>query len=222
MGHRDDDVLAPDGATRLGRGAAVASAAVAVALAGHVAAGGAVPGPAGVLVPLLLAIPVCAVVSGLRLPWLRLVLSVALSQALFHLLFTLGAPGAPGVASTLDGATGTAGHPHTEHAAALDALTTSGHALHADGPMTVAHLLAGLVTVALLRSGEVALHRAARALRRIVLRLLPALPASAPTGTARRTRPARAHGDVPATSVLLTAADVVRRGPPRTPAPLPP
>ncbi|MDR2997573.1 MAG: hypothetical protein LBU78_05595, partial [Microbacterium sp.] len=72
------------------RGFAAASTATFVALAAHVTAGGAMPGPLGVLAPWLLSLMVCVLLAGRKLSALRLSISVIVSQLLFHGLFVLG------------------------------------------------------------------------------------------------------------------------------------
>lgn len=195
-------------AQRLARAGAASVVATFVALMSHLLGGGAAPGVLGVAVPLLLATSVCLVLAPVRLPWLRLSVSVAVSQLLFHTLFSIGAAGT--------GATTVAGGAHA-HAGAMtlapgaDAMA---HAGHASGAMWLAHAGAAVVTVLALRHGEAALTRVVGALRRAVRRVLlvrvPVLPVrphvpAAPLRDERAWRPvARA----------LTAASVVRRGPP--------
>lgn len=85
----------------IARGSAAAALATAVALCSHVLAGGAVPHLLGVVVPFALAVPACTLLAQWRPALPRLGSSVAVSQLLFHTLFSLGAaPAAPGTSST--------------------------------------------------------------------------------------------------------------------------
>lgn len=125
------------------RGFAASAVAIFVALAGHVTAGGAMPGPLGILVPWVLSFMVCVLLAGRRLSVVRLTASVAVSQFLFHVLFVLGTL-TPAVAAA----------PHV-HGAPL-VLPAGGvpEALVADGMMWVGHVFAALVTIAALHRGE--------------------------------------------------------------------
>ncbi|WP_454117996.1 hypothetical protein [Microbacterium lacticum] len=76
---------------RVARGAVVASVATFTALLSHVVAGGAVPGPLGILAPWLLALMASTLLAGRTLSLVRLGASVLVSQALFHTLFVMGA-----------------------------------------------------------------------------------------------------------------------------------
>lgn len=163
------------------RGVVVASLATFVALLSHVSAGGAMPGPVGIVVPLTLAICASVLLSGATHSLWRLVPSVAASQLLFHALFVLGAPTA---------SLGVAGHAHhatdADVAAALAASQGSStavtHAMHADATMWLHHAIAAAVTIAVIARGERALARlvafAFFVLRRLVVVLVPVRPAS--------------------------------------------
>jgi hypothetical protein len=200
-------VTAMTPAQRLARAGAASAVATFVALMSHLLGGGAAPGPLGVAVPLLLATSLCLVLAPVRLPWLRLTVSVAVSQLLFHTLFSIGAGGAPAVAA--GGA-----HEHAGAAMLAPGAEAMVHPGHASGAMWLAHAAAAVVTVLALRHGEAALSRVVAALRRAAHRVLlahvPVLPVrphvpAAPLSDERAWRPvARA----------LTAASVVRRGPP--------
>ncbi|MFI6426743.1 hypothetical protein [Promicromonospora sp. NPDC050880] len=138
------------------RGGLAASSATFVALASHLAAGGAMPGPLGVLVPLALSLPICVAWAGRRLSLVGLSASVVASQLFFHVLFLLGTPASGGSAPT-------AGHHHGAvvppvPAAGAAADHTAGMA-HADVTMWVWHALAAAVTVVVLYRGELLLLR---------------------------------------------------------------
>lgn len=127
------------------RGFAASAVAIFVALAGHVTAGGAMPGPLGILVPWVLSFMVCVLLAGRRLSVIRLTLSVAASQFLFHVLFVLG---------TITPTAGAAA-PHV-HGGPLVLPDAAGlpAAVAADGGMWVGHVVAALLTVAALHRGE--------------------------------------------------------------------
>ncbi|WP_217584214.1 hypothetical protein [Microbacterium sp. GbtcB4] len=86
---------APDNAQqrliRLTRGVAAASTATLTALIFHVSSGGRVPGWLGIVIPFLFATLFCIFVASAKPSVPRLVVSVAMSQFLFHTLFILGA-----------------------------------------------------------------------------------------------------------------------------------
>lgn len=126
------------------RGFAAASVAIFAALAGHVTAGGAMPGPLGIGVPWALSFMVCVLLAGRRLSVIRLSISVLISQFLFHVLFVLGT-------ITPTGAVG--GH---VHGAPLVLPATDGvsAAAAADGMMWTGHALAAVTTILVLHRGE--------------------------------------------------------------------
>lgn len=128
--------------SRVARGAVAASVATFVALVSHVSAGGAVPGLVGVVVPLALSFVVCAVLAGRRLSAWRLTLAVAISQALFHLLFVLGSY-----------ELGAGGH---VHGAAVTLVADGGAptGVSMDATMAAGHLVAAAVTAVALHRGE--------------------------------------------------------------------
>ncbi len=121
------------------RGLAASSLAIFVALAGHVFSGGEAPGVLGVVVPWLLALMLCTLLAGRRLSLVRLSVSVALSQLLFHLLFVLG---------SITPAT-QLGHVH-----GLPTTLPLTGAIVADPQMWFGHAIAALITVVALHRGE--------------------------------------------------------------------
>lgn len=135
--------------TRVLRASVAASIATFAALVSHVAAGGAMPEPLGLLAPWVLSLFVCTVLAGKTLSLARLSIAVFLSQLLFHTLFVLGAPAAASAGPAV-------GHVHG--ALTLDLSGTS--PVIADASMWLAHALAAAVTVA-------ALYRAERALQQL-------------------------------------------------------
>lgn len=122
--------------------------AIFVALAGHVTAGGAMPGPLGIAVPWVLSFMVCVLLAGRRLSAIRLSLSVAVSQFLFHVLFVLGTVTPSGVVA-----------PHV-HGGPLVLPPSTGlseglsDAVAADGMMWIGHVIAAAVTIVSLHRGE--------------------------------------------------------------------
>lgn len=134
-------------AARLTRGFLVAATATFLAGASHAVAGGSVP-----LVPALLAMIlgalVCVMLAGSRLTLPRVVLAVALSQVIFHALFTLFTSGSSAQAG------GMAGHSHALIASPPVAGTAMGRADQLGWVMALSHLAAGLITIALVRHGE--------------------------------------------------------------------
>jgi len=151
------------------RGFVAASIATFVALASHVWVDGRMPGPLGVLVPWLLSFMLCTLLAGRRLSLVRLSLSVAVSQLLFHALFVLGSITPQG---------GFAPHDHTAMVLAFEGAALP---IPADSGMWGAHAVAAVVTIGMLHRGEQlvrALLRAASDLRawlgRVVLLPAPA------------------------------------------------
>lgn len=144
---------------RVARGAVAASVATFTALLSHIVAGGAVPGPLGVIAPWLLAFMASTLLAGRTLSLARLGASVLVSQTLFHTLFVMGA------ATPVTAAPAMSHHDHGAMGMAMDAASTaptSGFlaALCADPAMWMLHGVSAIVTVALLYRGE----RAVRAL----------------------------------------------------------
>ncbi|GAB3185744.1 hypothetical protein GCM10027060_25480 [Nesterenkonia halophila] len=136
------------GRARAGRGALAASIAVTTAAVAHTAAHQA-PSATIVLLALLISLPICIGLAGVRLSRTRLALSVGASQALLHGMFVLPAP------------RGEADVEHAAHAAHASEAAHAAHAVepaqHASGHMLPAHVLAALGTYLLLRRGEVLL-----------------------------------------------------------------
>ncbi|MDO7882316.1 hypothetical protein [Antiquaquibacter soli] len=180
-------------ASRAGRGWLVAFAATVVAAVSHTLAAGVPPTAFGFGASLVLAGTASALLSGRRQSLWRLTASVAISQVLFHSLFSgMGTPTA-----AVHGHSLAAVSPIHDHAAA---------------DMWLAHLLAGLVTVVLLRHAESAVLGLAASLRLAAGRML-ALPTAV--------EPLPALPLVPGTRALrprarlLDATPMTYRGPPR-------
>lgn len=117
--------------------------AIFAALAGHVSAGGEMPGPLGIVVPWMLSFMVCVLLAGRRLNAIRLSISVGVSQFLFHVLFVLGSI-TP---------TGSTGHVHGAPLALPEAAGLT-ETVAAGGMMWFGHAIAALATIVALHRGE--------------------------------------------------------------------
>ena len=190
-----------DRGTRVVRGAVAAGLATFIALLSHVTAGGAVPGPFGVVVPLALSFVVCVALAGRRPSVWRLGPAVALSQIFFHVLFVLGtydtgrAPHVHGVATVLDG--------------------PAGPLVTVDATMGGWHLVAAAVTTLALHRGEstVTLLRLLADRLLVWLRARAAIIATGPAPLPLRRVHVVVIAAVHPASLLLTAS-ARRRGPP--------
>lgn len=187
--------------SRVARGAVAAVVATFVALVSHVSAGGAVPGLVGIVVPLALSFVVCTALAGRRLSAWRLTLAVALSQALFHLLFVLGSYDL-----------GAGGHVHGA-VVAFAADGSSPTAVSMDATMAAGHLVAAALTAVSLHRGERTLLALGTLAARCVawVRARVRVIAFGPTPV-RRLR-AVVVASVQPVSVIVTRASA-RRGPP--------
>lgn len=138
--------------TRALMGLAAASFSTFIALFSHVAAGGAMPAALGIIGPLVFSTLACVLFAGIRFSLLRLSLSVVVSQFLFHSMFILGASGSPaGPAQS-----GHAAHDLPSAVIALDgsAAMPMDQTAAVGGWMWVAHLVAAVITVAVLHRSE--------------------------------------------------------------------
>lgn len=185
------------------RGPLAAVLSVAAALAGHVSAGGAVPGAAGILVPLALTVAVSAPVLARRSSPVRLALVIALGQVAFHELFIFGAPASTSAAPV-----------HLHHGAHLALSGGAGPAhQHLTFAMLAAHAVSTVLTTAVLFRGERLLDTVVAHARAVVRRLLGDGP-SAPALDAPRLRGAIGGLDeAPRSSADLGVH--AARGPPR-------
>ena len=180
------------------------STATFVALLSHVAGGGAMPGPLGIAVPWVLALAVSVTLAGRRLSAIRLTLSVAISQFLFHVLFTVGASA---VAAPV-------GH----HGGVVEpaVLAVSGGATEPPNiAMWIGHGVAAVITVAVLYRGERAVRRVmafALAVARRVSRAITARLGTPHTATRPVPVACAFRGTAPWDAARRLAPD--RRGPP--------
>jgi hypothetical protein len=127
-----------------------------VATLSHAAGGAGLPPLLNVVVALVLAMPVCVLLAGSRLSWLRLSIAVAASQLLFHGL--LSVPLVPTGATV-----------SSHHAMASVSLGSTTSALPADhlamdSSMWAAHAVAAVITIVLLGWGELAVAAIAHVL----------------------------------------------------------
>jgi hypothetical protein len=153
---------------RLVRGWIGAVVATSIAGGSHFLAGGNAPEFPLLLLALALSGLVCTALTGRGLSLWRLSVGVALSQGLFHWLFS-GAAAPHGSSAPAGG--------HLAHSSALEPAATilSSAVDHASPLMWLGHAVAAILTVAILRHGEVAVVRLVRAMRLRVTALLPLL-----------------------------------------------
>ncbi|MGK2936411.1 MAG: hypothetical protein ACSLFR_01200 [Solirubrobacteraceae bacterium] len=179
-------------AARAARGWIAAAFATFVAAFSHVAAGGNDPTAFGVIASLVLSGAACTLLAGRTLSLGRLAASVAVSQVLFHGLFsTLGTPAAVG---------------HSHETVPLDATTAAPHT-----DMLLAHLAAGLVTLVALRYGERAFWTLIELARLIVTRLVVAIAA---LDLSPRTPLTATPAPAPARDLAVLLSTMRYRGPP--------
>lgn len=151
----------------MARGSVAALAATATAAASHTLAGADVPAPAILALAAAFAVVVCVFLSGRRLALPRLTASVLLSQLAYHALFLVAGSG--GGVSVVDTSGGGA-HVHDDSPVGL---MTMGGAHAAHGPaMLVAHLVAAVLTIAMLRHGEQVFWTLGATLERIVVQIV--------------------------------------------------
>jgi hypothetical protein len=140
-------------AIRAWRGLAAAAFATFVAALSHSAALGELAPLIGVVLAFTVAAPVCVVLAGRGMSWLRLSVAVVLSQAAFHGLLMIGVGGATSSVLAPAG-------PHGTHTALLEASTTAAHTMsaHTDAWMWIAHAAAAALTVLAFGKGEQAVR----------------------------------------------------------------
>ena len=153
------------------RGTIAAAVATFVAAFSHALGGDAAPSWLGVGASFVLSVAICTALSGRALSWWRLAASVAVSQVLFHVLFSgAGVPVAPAASVAHD------------HGPAVAALPMPAMDEHADR-MILAHVIAGIITLLALRFGERAFWSVTDSARLVVARVLLVVApvAAAPT-----------------------------------------
>jgi hypothetical protein len=163
---------------RFARGLLAALASTSVAALSHAMAGGGAPSTLSLVIAVSFSALVCVALTGRRLSAARMSAAVALSQFAFHGVFA-GLGGASGhAAAALEGA----GHgAHSATSIALAAVPTAQH--HTSGWMWLAHALAALATIVVLRRGEAAfwgMRDAALRFLATVFAVAPVLPFTPP------------------------------------------
>lgn len=186
-------------AIRLARGWVVGVFATASAALSHAFAGGGTPSPLALAVGVVFGgmLGTFALAARPSLP--RLVIAVGVSQLAFHLAF-----------STLGAAASVVPAVHQHGAVMVAAVPAHSHGDPAT--MWVAHAIAGVLTLALLRAAERAGWRMLVEFARLVVSSFR-IPAAAPTPLPRVVAPRTETRVIPPLSATLTSA-VSRRGPP--------
>lgn len=131
---------------RVARGLAAAGFATYIAALFHVAGGGLPPSMLALTLSLTFSGLACIALAGRRSSWWRLVLSVGISQFLFHALFSLSPSG--GFAGA-----GEHMHPGTQIVLVPGPASTMPMGLEGQA-MWSSHIVAALVTIAAVRYGE--------------------------------------------------------------------
>lgn len=140
---------------RFARGWIAAIASLFVAACSHALAGGALPATAGLALCFAFSGAVCVILAGKTLSLARLSIAVALSQLLFHGLFSLLAAAPVGTSAPAG-----AGMHHGASmalqlgSATSSAVTTTAMTPDADLRMWIGHATGALVTIAALSLGE--------------------------------------------------------------------
>lgn len=184
--------------------------ATVIAGTGHALGGGGTPSTAALATALVVSGLVGMLVIGARPSSPRLLMGVAIDQAIFHSLFSFFAAGAAGATnSTGAHAAHTATPLLTTPLALATPLSTAHHA--ASWPMALNHVAAGVVAFLLLRFGIDAISRAVRSLALRVAALLRDAPAA--VVLPRKPRLAPAALALPPLGGILDRLEL-RRGPP--------
>jgi len=180
--------------------------ATVIAGAAHALGGGGTPSTAALATALVTSGLVGMLVIGARPSSPRILIGVAIDQAIFHSLFSFFAGAAAGSA-----AVGTAGA-HAAHTAPLApaSLAVAPHGA-ASLPMALTHVAAGAVAFLLVRFGLDAIARVVRSLALRVAALLRDAPAAVPLPRTPRLAPAALA--LPPLGGILQRLKL-RRGPP--------
>jgi hypothetical protein len=180
---------------RVWRGTSAATFATVVAAFSHVVGGGYPPTLFALVVSLMFSVMACVLLAGRTLSLVRLSVSVAISQALFHALFgTLGAPVA-------------AAHGHGS-ILSMDAAAASS----ASANMWLAHAVAALFTIAAFRYAEQAFWGLATTAA-LVVRRATSITAPVAIVAARLMAPRVSAEGLPRALAAVMAA-LRHRGPP--------
>ena len=188
-------------AVRLVRAAVVTATAVALTSTVHIAAGGAAPGLTGLATAFVLGTVLgTALLSGRRMTIIRTAVTIAGGQVVFHAVFTWGTAPTDQAASHAHGVPISLATDQVDAALAHDATS-----------MLLAHVVAGLLSLAVLLAEVHLLDHLVVVARRAVVRLLdPASPLLLPT-TPLRIPAARVAQHRP---TAAAASPGLRRGPP--------
>jgi len=190
---------------RFARGWIAAAVSVFVALCSHVLAGGALPSAAGIALCLAFAGIACIALAGKRLSLTRLSISVALSQFLFHGVFSvLGTTSVP-----VPRAASMAAMNMSQAPLQISPVADTGMAMPAW--MWAAHGVAAIITVIALRFGERSFWRLVE-LARPLLRLLVGF--LAPTPLLREAPPSPSASRWVPKNRALFLSTMRHRGPP--------
>jgi hypothetical protein len=178
---------------RLVRGAAASSIATIIAAVSHTIGGGAPPHPLLIIALSVFLTPLAALLVGRSPGITRLSAAVLVSQTIFHVIFVaLGATASPTVV---------AGH---HHVMTLDPLSAT---VAPDAGMLGAHVLAAVLTIAMLWRGERLLGIVLRWVRAVLRTRMPRPHAEWPTPASVAITARRFVSSIP-------AAAISRRGPP--------
>lgn len=198
---------------RFARGWAIAGFSTFVAALSHTLGGGHAPGWLGVVLSLAFAGVVCVALAGRGMSLPRLGVSVALSQVIFHGLFSVGVPGgalAVGAVSASSGRHSVHGHDP------VYVLADAGGAAPALEPHGVGmwffHAIAAVVTVLALRHGDETIRRILHLTRLAIRRLVDRTGGILAPSVARFERPAGPMFG--ATDPHRALSSMPRRGPP--------
>ena len=156
--------------SRLARGSVLAVFAVAVAAASHTIAGGAQPSLMALALALAFAVPLCAVLMAPRVSLVRTGLAIVASQLIFHGLFAV--LGGDSVVS-MSG-------PMAHHGGSLALTASTPASTHDATSMVIGHAIAAVITIALIRHGELAALALVRLLLASVTTVLAVLRAVPP------------------------------------------
>jgi hypothetical protein len=192
------------------RGWSVAVVATLLAAVSHGIADGAMPSLLGLGASLVLAGAASTILTPRGQSLWRLALAVAISQIGFHTVFSSFGAGSTLVPNTSQHGTahGSLHVGSSDVGAALAGDLPTGHG-HAS--MTLAHIVAGLLTLILLRTAESAAVALVRVVRLVVRRLVGRVEVPI---VGERPRPVAATATLPTLRSLLALAPDRYRGPP--------
>lgn len=182
---------------RVARGMTAAGFATFVAALSHTVGGDAAPSVLAIVTTLVISAAICTLFAGRTVSTWRLAASIAVSQALFHGVFSaLGMPSA-------------AAHAHTGRIT-LSTVPALAH-LHAGGAMWIAHAVAALVTIVVFLHAERAFWGIFDTARLFFTKVLAASVPVAPAPRPTRIPAVRRHG---ARDLSVLLSTMRHRGPP--------